>query len=326
MSIKKFLAERAAGRPTKDTEYIFVGEAYPWLFCSQIIPIFVKNAGLLRATVIDAGSVELSEIERRLGMSFLGAQEFFWLGDLSKLSVAVQKPLLAFLADYEGPHQVGFFINEKNLSKQQKSGQEVILCDELLSALDMNVLWQVVFSENSLGTKEACIEPSLHHSDKGVLLEYAMLKLFYVYAGGAVVGGKAYDAWRHHLIAADHSLFKMAQYFFAKDKASFLPLWHAVREEYPSEFWVAYWSEQLWQAHAFVTRAMKGDLVPDKKGNRLPFSFMQRDWRRYKPHEFTVAHSMLYGVDCALKNGSGEAGIDLFVLRFITGSFEKSRQ
>ena len=84
----------------------------------QIIPIFVKNAGLLRATVIDAGSVELSEIERRLGMSFLGAQEFFWLGDLSKLSVAVQKPLLAFLADYEGPHQVGFFINEKKSDNQ----------------------------------------------------------------------------------------------------------------------------------------------------------------------------------------------------------------
>ncbi|HBY05689.1 MAG: hypothetical protein UV38_C0001G0114 [candidate division TM6 bacterium GW2011_GWE2_42_60] len=325
MSIKKFLAERAAGRPTKDTEYIFVGEAYPWLFCSQIISIFVKNAGLSRATVIDAGSVEFSEIDRRLGMSFLGAQEFFWLGDLSKLSVAVQKPLLAFLADYEGPHQVGFFINEKNLGKQQKPGREIILCDEPLSAVDANVLWQVVFPEIFLGTKELFPEPFLQQAEKGVSLEQAVLNGLYVYAGG-VSGEKAYKAWQHHLIAADHSLFKMAQYFFAKDKKLFLPLWHAVRDEYPSEFWVAYWSEQLWQAHAFVTRALKGDLAPDKKGNRLPFSFMQRDWRRYKPHEFTVAHSMLYGVDCALKNGCGEAGIDLFILRFITGSFEKSRQ
>lgn len=318
MSIKKFLAERAAGQLTTNTQYIFVGTSYPWLFCSHCLSLFVKNAGRSKATIIDAEVVDFADIERQLGMSFLGSREFFWLGDLTRLSLSVQKQLFAFLSHYEGPHQVGCFINEKQLDNKQEIGRELVFCDELLSPQDVKLLWQLFFPE-------FLFDDFLKRLDQDITVEYAMLKGLYLYVGG-ISGEKALEAWRPYFVTIEHSLFKVAQYFFAKDKASFLPLWYAVKDEYPPEFWIAYWSEQLWQAHAYVSRALKGDLTLEKKGNRLPFSFIQRDWRRYKLNEFAVAHALLYGIDCALKNGSSDAGIDLFVLRFITGSFEKSRQ
>src|SRR5205807_225901 len=113
------------------------------------------------------------------------------------------------------------------------------------------------------------------------------------------------------------------QYFFSKQKSNFFSLWGELRLQYPDEFWVVFWSEQLWQAIVFCEEASRNGAARAKSlVNRLPFSFMQKDWQSYKNDELISAHDFLYSIDYSLKNSAGTFGIDLFVHKFIHKDFD----
>lgn len=115
------------------------------------------------------------------------------------------------------------------------------------------------------------------------------------------------------IIITQKSLFKLSEYFFAKREKMFLSYWHKVRTEYPHEFWVSFWSEQLWQAALFLA-IMKEKRVAtiEKHVRRLPFSFVKRDWRRCNKREIIVAHNFLYHIDYRLKSGRAMQGLIYF--------------
>ena len=147
----------------------------------------------------------------------------------------------------------------------------------------------------------------------------------------------AHDAFEHNIqlhndflqfiekiMGPEGSLFVLSQHFFAKERALFFEMWRAIEQNFPPEFWVAHWSEQLWQASLFIIQAKdQGPLAARKGINRLPFSFMQRDWKRYTPRELCAAHNFLYSVDYGLKNGYASHGIELFLEHFLQGTFTK---
>ena len=154
-------------------------------------------------------------------------------------------------------------------------------------------------------------------------LDQACMLMQYI----SVMGDVSYESVRgllQRVVVPDHSLFVLSQHFFAKDQEAFFKLWKQVEPEFPIEFWIPYWSEQLWQASLFVMQVQELGPIGAKKGvTRLPFSFLQRDWKKYGVRELCAAHTFLYGVDFGLKNGYAEHGLELFLAQFLQGGFTR---
>ena len=57
-------------------------------------------------------------------------------------------------------------------------------------------------------------------------------------------------------------------------------------------------------------------------GARLPFSYLQRDWKKSTRAEIKQAHQSIYELDNASKNTiETQAGIDLFYTKFFLNEF-----
>src|SRR5690606_10286153 len=118
------------------------------------------------------------------------------------------------------------------------------------------------------------------------------------------------------------STFLLAQYFFAQDKKLFFDSWFYFINSLPIEYWIAFFSEQLWQAITFIKRANLNITDAKKHAKRLPFSFINKDWQNYKNKiDFLVkAHNELYLIDYKLKNGSTYS-LDIWLNKFFLDKF-----
>ena len=66
----------------------------------------------------------------------------------------------------------------------------------------------------------------------------------------------------------------------------------------------------------------KNDRVGAKKiSYRLPFSFLNRDWRKFSLEELKGAHSFLYTLDYKLKNNCEPGYLDLFYMKLFNQKF-----
>ena len=66
----------------------------------------------------------------------------------------------------------------------------------------------------------------------------------------------------------------------------------------------------------------KRDVVQAKKMSfKLPFSFIQSDWKRANLQELKQAHQFLCTVDYNLKTGGGDYGLELMYEKFFLGQF-----
>ena len=126
-----------------------------------------------------------------------------------------------------------------------------------------------------------------------------------------------FKQWYARLITPQKSLFTLSQYFFARQFQPFLKLWKSCEAEFPQEFWVVYWSEQLFHAALFVHRARtKGYSVAKEEAHKLPFSFINNDWQNYTEAQLTTAHQQIYQLDYDMKHGA-EYGLELFYHKFM---------
>ena len=136
----------------------------------------------------------------------------------------------------------------------------------------------------------------------------------------SVIGRKSeafFAQWLSKIITPNKSLFSLSQYLFARQSQAFLQQWKALKDDFPDEFWIAYWSEQLWQAALFVMRAKAQGYDAAKRGAfRLPFSFINKDWQKHNEQSLVAAHDALYKLDYNLKNSAGGHGLELWYAIF----------
>lgn len=123
-------------------------------------------------------------------------------------------------------------------------------------------------------------------------------------------------------IRMEQSLFACAEALFAKHKTVFFVRWYAIKDTYPLPFWLSYWSEQFFRAAWYVEALRSDDRAHAKKiGYKLPFSFLNRDWKLFEPRELAQAHQALYNLDYAFKHGGSERALELFYADFLHGAF-----
>lgn len=292
-------------------------DTYPASFLSQIITS-LKSRTLCGS--LDTETHKIPDIKAQLETSFLGSRMLYWVRNTHQLDAATKKAWHAYVARYEGPHCILYWSGPESRVKGSAKTELPAghLCVEIAQYVDIktySVLSAYFYPEAQLD--QAFARRVFDESGK-ITVDEACLLLAYQ----NVVGRKSdafFGTWLSRIIVPEKSLFTLSQHLFARQQRQFLQQWKAVKDDFPDEFWVAYWSEQLWQATLFVMRARtQGYDAAKKSAYRLPFSFMNKDWQKHTQESLTWAHQFLCKLDYNLKNSAGTHGIELWYYKFLT--------
>lgn len=266
--------------------------------------------------MFSVNEVELSHVFSRLDTSFLGMKISYWLRGIDDLDKKSRQQLLAYLSQYQGPHQILFICNKEEAASYFAKK----ICVDLPSTITVDLAQSmlVTFKKNN---------PTIAKHISALVTKYDALSLDQIcmLIGYMQVVGKAEDYAKivDRVVESEHSLFTLSQYFFAKNNTDFYKLWICVHEMYPVTFWCVYWSEQLWRAYHVRYFLTKNQPVQAKSiSARLPFSFLQKDFKKVSLDELKNAHQWIYDLDRSHKNSiETEAGIDLFYNKFFLNQF-----
>lgn len=300
---------------------------YPVLFfCveeAQELPIFFAHqlvtqlkAYDLSIESLDLEAVPFARIISQLETSFLGMSLLFWLRGVERIDKKYRQALLEYVSVYKGPHQIIIFADQAHVPKQSEK-QSIAIAPAATPALC--ALLCAFFNKK--------ITPSMHaffgkmcQTYHPVSLDQTCMVIAYMQVMGKQEDGAfLFDK----ILNSQKSLFALSQHFFAKDCPAFFKLWSKFENEYSLPFWTVYWSEQLWRAyyaHYFLARQQFGHAK--SIGFRLPFSYMQKDWKKTSLSELKNAHQFVYELDLNIKNNiETQAGIELLYSKFFLNQF-----
>lgn len=295
--------------------YCITGEnEYPHFFFKRLFT-FIKKNGLSFET-IDVSSIDGNIIQSHLQTTFLGLPMLFCLSQLSDVKTT---EFTSFLSTYTGPHHLIFFL-PIDIIKQRyaKNKWQVITIPDTISRSDMQSFYPLFADEMQQTIFDTYIH-KLYERYGSLSLE----KICHLLSYAGLIGTKSSDHFLStigdRVIGSTHSLFMLAQDFFAHKTASFFKRWRAIEEYYPDQFWMSYWSNQLFRASLFVQCMRNKDQVNAKTlgARQLPFSFIERDWRRYQNNTKLIdAHQHLTRLDAQLKTTGYPYLFDIFFARF----------
>lgn len=235
-----------------------------------------------------------------LETSFLGQHQCISLGNLDSLDKKKQKEWLFYLKRYGGPHVLIVFTSDPSLAKD--ASETVLRVPERLTFTECCQVSQLfdVPAPRSVSV--------LAKQNVSLSVDEALMLCAY-----GALSGRGIDAfvteWCDQLFSTQESLFSLAQDFFAQKSGACIDRWERVYHHYSDMFWVSYWADQLWRAHHYCAARSNKDMVGAKQWSyRLPFSFIQRDWKRYSTDQFIQAYDRVYTIDYRLKNGCGSNG------------------
>lgn len=287
----------------------FSHKTYPALFFSHF-----QRAVREQRTVqtVDTVGLSFSEIQTQSSMSFLGTHHTLWLGNLNELDAKKQQQLLHYCATYVGPHTLWFFYAGEFPNNKWTYVQlpQTITLAEYQTLCE---LWYAQLARSVGNLKQLFVQDAID-------LEFAIMLMQY-----HLVVGKQVDMfieqWAVKLNPPEQSLFTLTTHFFGKQATPFFRLWKTIEPEYPAVFWSTFWSEQLFRA-ACVVEAMKANNIAQAKklAYRLPFSFMQKDYKRVTLHELQLAHQFMYDYDVHIKNNGTPEFLDVMFGSFFTGA------
>lgn len=302
---------------SKNTETIgqhpvvcFVGEHYPLLFFSWILPRIVPQDQQFIS--LEIGQHTHAEIRAQLETSFLGQQSVYWLRNLSDESAQETRSWIGYLQEYAGPHTILFFAPESLLPS--KHSFHTISVPDAVDAPLFELLLTIIATMSEHNAHNFAKKAIARY--RTISLDQAYLIAHYVQLSGRSINEFIHE-WLDKLLVADASLFALSTAFFAHNTQNFFLLWSQLEHLYSPQFWVSFWSEQLWRAYWFVRFMEAGDNLEAKKiSYRLPFSFMQKDWRRYDAEQLKKFHAQIYAADFQLKNNSGSFSLDVMYGNF----------
>jgi len=293
---------------------LFTAKQYPVLFFSQLLQrLQDQSFSDQKPKTVLIEQVSLQALYAQLSTSFLGQSDLLWLGNISGLEpVSLKKELLSVVATYQGPHTLMAFVEADE--KLSSTGVCISLDDDLSEVHRREI---VTFLFPRLPAIAETVEKILRGMRLASLDQLIMIAQY-----AQVVGKNAplfAQEWLKKVIAPESSLFDLSSYFFGRKVEQFWNSWTLLKQEYAAPFWTTYWSEQLWRAH-YVIKLYRENKITEAKqlSYRLPFSFLQRDWKNLSAEELQRAHEFLYHGDYAFKNGGSEFFLEVFYASFLT--------
>lgn len=293
-------------------------EALPLLFLSTCMNKIKKSIEY------PVESVSLTQTEgalviAKLATSFLGNVSVYWLKDIGALKPKKSKELLDFLKTYDGPNAVVCVVDETVPCNASDFQVSVTLPDKIGPKEFASLFTFFYGAEEKLRSEVVTL---LFKKVKMLNLDNACLVMQYLRLAGR--GAEDFlHQWTDKLIASEHSLVTLSGHFFARDKQQFFLLWKEMESDYSAQFWISFWSEQLWRAYNFVEQVRRQNHAEAKRiSYRLPYNFIQKIWAQANLAELRNAHDFIYSIDGALKNGGAETSLELLYTNFFTGQFQ----
>lgn len=285
---------------------VLSAQDYQPLFCQAFLKHVETKLGLQKTTVL-VDDIQWASVESCLRTTFLGQKKLLWLGSTQDYDATTKKKLATLLSTYEGPHNVWLFVTQKDAAQFEHLKDTTLNLEQVTDAEKATVDATVYGARSTLVTGK---KVSLSWDQRHIMQGYA-----------AVLGKNSQQfmsEWFEKIILPESSLFTLAQAFFARKPQDFFPLWNRVKQEYAGVFWTSFWSDQVWRAYyVILLRQQQKVSQAQQLSFRLPFSFLQHDWKTISLVELQKAHQLLYDADYALKNGASEECIDIFCTAFV---------
>lgn len=298
---------------------LFQAKEYPIVFLSQFFAQLKVQQHYFETIACD--TLTPQEVFAKLEMSFLGFASLYWLTGMEDLDEKRKAVLIAYLKSYTGVHTVFGFVSPEVVVKDHKN-LAVITVPEAVDAPTFQAVANYFQKPNA--QKNSIFQKMLFAHTPAISLDQVCIAVHYA----QLVGKDAQlfcKTWLDSIITPEKSLFVLSQHFFAKDAKLFFAMWAQIGSEFGIPFWISFWSEQVWRASFFISYQEQKQFAHAKKISfRLPFSFMQRDWKKIQRDELTHAHAFLYDLDFNFKNSNNEStSLDLFFAKFFGNQFLK---
>ncbi|MCL4229692.1 hypothetical protein KJZ61_03335 [Candidatus Dependentiae bacterium] len=303
---------------------VYVGEGeYPLLFFMA----FLKKLRSCENAVIESIDVQecgLDAAQLRLETSFLGNSTIYWLKSFDMLDEKKRKLWFKYMSSYIGPNSIMLFVDSEHklLMDNHKEYLRIDVPHVIDDAYALRLMRALQVKSSQAG---AALLARMFKIYKKITLDQCVHVMHYVPLV-STSNQVQVDQLIHETIGMERSLFDLASLFFACQREPFFQRWIEERDRFSPIFWCSFWSEQLLRAASYVHVARNSSMIEAKKiSQRLPFSFIQKDWKRYQAKELAQMHEYLYGIDFAMKNGSEAPMLDLFYAKFFTKDFFSSR-
>jgi len=290
----------------------FTGEIYQPIFLEKVKNFIEKQIGESIQKI--SQEQPFNDIQARLGTTFLGQSQWFWL---QSLELKKKNEFAQFLKHYSGPHRLIIFVPKED-------AELIVPLDQMYVIANSYTCDQV--KKISLLYDDQKPEITAYFFSKlfSIKKEYSLEQLFLLKEYGGLLGsnmGPFFQEWIEKLVVSDVSLFYLSQLFFEKNGADFFIQWNRVRGLYPDQFWTAFFSEHLFKAYFYVQH--KSFVPADQKQLTfgLPFSFLKNDWKLYRGRELQQAHQKIYKIDLSLKRSGSSYQLDSFCMSFFNGHF-----
>ncbi len=315
MKMRTFIQLCNDSELSKKSVVIFTAADYQVLFFATLLDR-LKQKTTPAPKSLSYVEASVASLQAQLSTTFLGQHDVIWCGNISALDPALKKSMLAFLATYEGPHALYVFIAEKDLPETFDK-QQIINLNDPLSPAEREQLIALLFDRLEWKHLFELTQESYKTMSLDMLVLFAQYRL--------VLGKNVQpfmQTWFEKIVAPDESLFTLAQWFFARKPQHFYRTWQVLKDAYDPVFWTTFWSEQVWRAYYTVSFCKAQELAQAKQmAYKLPFSFLQRDWKQFSEAELLRAHDFLTTADFRIKNGASDLFLDLFFNNFFSKRF-----
>ncbi len=283
-------------------------QEYPLLFFSLLLQQLKKQSNQPMHTVQEDESY--SSLIHRFESSFLGMSSVYWLGDIQRYDQSTREKLTTYIESYQGPNVLIIYM----APHAERSSSKKMVTVEIPAIVDKKQIQELC---TLFGNGRVRTVPDLGVYEKQLTLDRVCLLIQYL----SVVGSGVRDfneQWLGHVIVPELSLFTLSQYFFARDGMRFFKQWAVLKDQYAAPFWISFWSEQVWRATLFIELSQQRNFAEAKRISfKLPFSFIQRDWKNVTAQELKRAHDVLYRCDHAIKNGGDANMLELFYTDYL---------
>ena len=298
----------------QDHVIYFTANTYPFNFFKLFFNFLNKQHRIKTTNLFINNLAEWQACLPNLEMSFLGQKSYYWLHELG-LDAKNKQAIYKYLANYQGPHTILIFVNSDDLNSNQKNiiNLELKTNKELASLVRLLPGANYLRITNFIKQVQDKLGVQLNIDQFCILIQYGLL----------VRDLDEFDLkWVYQVIDLEQSLFDLSKHFLFRDSAAFYKSWATVSTTYPEQFWITFFSEQLFRAHWFIVYQKEQNFRLAKQiGFRLSFNFMKNGWRYLDPNLLLKAHDFLYQADYQIKNGGSELWLEAFFNKFFKSDF-----
>lgn len=291
--------------------YIFVTQLFNCLKTNYLVN-FVSNLILL-----EVKDLKLVELKTKLNSNFLGQKVLYFIKDMPDLEINKKQDFYNFLKNYNGPNLI--FIFDQCISKTITNNFLTFDIPTNLDNIIYNKYYSFFYSNykiNSYFTRKLF---KIYNKVIPLDLAFNIMKYQPILSNK---NDKFFENWLSKIAIEEKSIFDLTRYFFEKQIENFFELWLKYKADYPVEFWISFWSDQIWQAINVIIIAKKYGILKAKKySTKLPFSFFNKGYKSYNVQHLIQVHQDLYLIDYNIKNDVGYNALEFWFCKLLFNKF-----